>query len=344
MRLTEVAALLSCGIEGDGSTEIVGVETLERAGAGDLSFLANPKYFPEMKRTKASALIVGLDVPVSNKPLLRHSNPYLTFAKALEIFHRPPDPPRSIHPTAVVSTGAKLGKDLSIGAHAYIGENVMLGDRVVVGPNCTILDGAVIGDDSHLHAGCVLRERVRIGKRCIIQSNAVIGSDGFGYAKEESGCWYRILQSGTVVIEDDVDVGASSTIDRAALGETVVRRGTKIDNMVQVGHGCQIDSDALLCAQVGLAGSTRVGKGVILAGQVGAAGHLTIGDGAIATPQTGIANSVEAGAVVSGAPAIDHRLWLKTSASLSRLPEIQRTIRRLAIQIKALEAIVKTDP
>lgn len=341
MRLAEVAAALSCKLEGDGSTEIVGVSTLESAGEGDLSFLANPKYYQEMKRTKASALIVGPDVDFSGKPLLRHSNPYLTFARALDLFYRPPEPPRSIDPTAVVSPTAKLGKNLSIGAHSYVGDDVLLGDRVVVGPNCTVLDGALIGDDTSLHAGCVIRERVRIGRRCVIQSNAVIGADGFGYAREDNGSWYRILQSGTVVLEDDVDVGACSTIDRAALGETVIGRGTKIDNLVQIGHGCRIDADGLLCAQVGLAGSTRLGKRVILAGQVGVAGHLTIGDGAVATPQTGIANSIPEGAVVSGAPAIDHKLWLKTSAALARLPQIQKAVRRATSQIERIQEILK---
>lgn len=343
MRLSEVAAALSCQLEGDGSTEILGVATLELAREGDLSFLANPKYYQELKRTNASALIVGLDLVFPAKPLLRHANPYLTFARALELFYHPPKPARSIDPTAVMSPSARFGKELSIGAHSYVGCGVVLGDRVVVGPNCAILDGAVIGDDTSLHAGSVIRERVRIGRRCVIQSNAVIGSDGFGYAREDTGSWYRILQLGTVVIEDDVDVGACSTIDRGALADTVIARGTKIDNLVQVGHGCRIGADALLCAQVGLAGSTRVGTGVILAGQVGAAGHLTIGDGAVATPQTGIASSVREGAVVSGSPAIDHKLWLKTSAALERLPQIQKSLRRLTIQMNQLEKILKSN-
>ena len=341
MKLAEIADRLSCTLEGDGSINIVGVATLERAREGDLSFLTNSKYQSEAKRTNASALLVGNDYPAMNLALLRHENPYLAFAKAVEIFFRAPAISPSIHPTAWIADTAVIGENVYIGPLSYIGERVVLGDDVRIHARCTIQEGAHVGAGTLLHSGCVLREGVVVGRNCIIQNNAVVGSDGFGYAKQSNGEWYKIVQSGTVVVEDDVEIGACSTIDRATLDETLVQRGTKIDNQVHIGHGCSIGSDNLLCAQVGLAGSTKTGAGVVLTGQVGAAGHLTIGDGAIATPQTGIASSVDAGVIVSGAPAIDHRNWLKSSAAFSRLPEIQKTVRRLESRIAVLENMLK---
>jgi len=328
-------------LEGDGSIDIVGVATLERAGKGDLSFLTNSKYQGEAKRTSASALLVGNDYPAMSLALLRHENPYLAFAKAVEIFFSTPAIPPSIHPTAWIADTAVIGENVYIGPLSYIGERVVLGDDVRIHARCTIQEGARVGEGTLLHSGCVLREGVVVGRNCIIQNNAVVGSDGFGYAKESNGEWYKIIQSGTVIVEDDVEIGACSTIDRATLDETMIQRGTKIDNQVHIGHGCSIGIDNLLCAQVGLAGSTKTGAGVVLTGQVGAAGHLTIGDGAIATPQTGIASSVDAGLIVSGAPAIDHRNWLKSSAAFSRLPEIQKTVRKLESRIAVLENMLK---
>jgi len=328
-------------LEGDGSIEILGVATLEGAREGDLSFLTNSKYQKEVKHTKASAILVGQDFPPLNLALLRHENPYLAFAKAVEIFYSATPAQPTIHPTAWIADTAVIGKNVHIGPYACIGEHVRLGDEVRIDARCTIHERAEIGARTLIHSGCVVREKVVIGKNCVIQSNAVIGSDGFGYAKQTNGEWYRIIQAGTVIIEDNVEIGACTTIDRATLGETRIQKGTKIDNQVQVGHGCVIGPDNLLCAQVGLAGSTKTGTGVVLTGQVGAAGHLQIGDGAIATPQTGIASSVEAGKIVSGAPAIDHQNWLKSSAVFSKLPEIQKTVRRLETRVATLEKTLK---
>ena len=341
MKLAEVADRLSCKLEGDGSIDILGVATLERAREGDLSFLTNSKYQSEAKRTRASALLVGNDSPEMSLALLRHDNPYLAFAKAVEIFFDSPAMPPSIHPTAWIADTAIIGQNVHIGPLSYVGERAVLGNEVRIHARCTIHEGARVGEGSLLHSGCVVREGVVVGRNCIIQNNAVVGSDGFGYAKQSDGKWYKIIQTGSVIIEDDVEIGACSTIDRATLDETRVQRGTKIDNQVHIGHGCQIGTDNLLCAQVGLAGSTRTGTGVVLTGQVGAAGHLTIGDGAIVTPQTGIASSVAAGAIVSGAPAIDHKNWLKSSAAFSRLPDLQRTVRKLESRIDALESMLK---
>lgn len=341
MKLGEIANLLSCELEGDASIEILRVATLESAREGDLSFLTNSKYQNDAKQTRASAILVAQDCPPLSLALLRHENPYLAFAKAIEIFFSAPPVRPSIHPTAWIADTAVIGENVYIGPFTCIGEHVRVGDEVRIHANCSIHEDAHIGAGTLIHSGSVVRERVVIGKNCVIQNNAVIGSDGFGYAKQSNGEWYRIMQTGTVIIEDEVEIGACTTIDRAALGETRIQRGTKVDNQVQVGHGCVIGNDNLLCAQVGLAGSTKTGKGVVLTGQVGAAGHLTIGDGAIATPQTGIANSVEAGKIISGAPAIDHNNWLRSSVVFSRLPDLQKTVRKLEARVATLENALK---
>jgi UDP-3-O-[3-hydroxymyristoyl] glucosamine N-acyltransferase len=331
-------------LDGDGSIEILGVATLERAGAGDLSFLTNPKYQNHAKRTAASAILVGHDCPPMSLALLRHENPYLAFARAIEIFFPTAAVASSIHPTAWIADSATIGEDVYVGAFTFIGERVVLGNGVRIQSRCTVEEGAEIGDRTILHSGVVVRERVVVGRSCIIQANAVIGSDGFGYAKQSDDTWYRIVQTGTVIVEDEVEIGACSTIDRATLGETRIKSGTKVDNQVHIGHGCVIGDDNLICAQVGLAGSTKTGKGVVLTGQVGAAGHLEIGDGTIVTPQTGIASSVQAGVIISGSPAIDHKNWLRSSAVFAKLPDIQKRVRRLETRTAALEDALNALP
>ena len=343
MKLSEIADRLACKLEGDGSINISGIATLEAARSGDLSFLTNPKYSNEAKETSASAILVGPDCPSLGLALLRHDNPYLAFAKAVEIFFPAPEASPGIHPTSCIADSARVGRDVVIGAFSYVGDRAVIGDGVRLDPRVTVLDDARVGDRTIIHSGSIVRERVLIGRDCVIQSNAVIGSDGFGYAKQSNGAWYPIRQAGTVVVEDEVDVGSNSTIDRATLGETRIKRGTKIDNQVHIGHGCILGPDNLICAQVGLAGSTKTGSGVVLTGQVGAAGHLRIGDGTIATPQTGIASSVEGGLIISGAPAMDHRTWLKASVAFTKLPDLQKTVRRLESRIAVLESVLKSS-
>jgi UDP-3-O-[3-hydroxymyristoyl] glucosamine N-acyltransferase len=343
MKLGEIAQRLECQLEGDPGIDITGIATLEAAREGEISFLTNIRYYAEAKSTRASALIVGLECSGINKPLLKHHNPYLVFAKAIEILLPPPPVTPSIHPTAWISSSARLGQRVSIGAFSFIGEETALEDDVMIGAHCVIHQEVIVGEKTLIHSGCAIREKVSIGKRCVIQNNAVIGSDGFGFARSDDGTWHKIYQAGTVVVEDDVEIGAGSTIDRATLGETRIKSGTKIDNLVHIGHGCEVGRDTLLCAQVGLAGSTTVGNKVILAGQVGAAGHLTIGDGVTATAQSGIPGSIEPGRWVSGSPAMSHKDWLKSSALTPRLPEIQKTVKRLERRIEKLEKLVKAD-
>jgi UDP-3-O-[3-hydroxymyristoyl] glucosamine N-acyltransferase len=337
MKITEIADKLGSIIEGDKTLDISGISTLENAKEGEISFFVNQKYFSEAKTTRASAIIVGNDAPLLPKTLLRHANPYLAFAKTIEMFYPVESDPPSIHPTAWVSDSAVIGDKVSIGAFSYIGENVIIEKNVKIKAQCSIHSGAKIGENTLIHSGTVIRKGVIIGKRCIIQNNAVIGSDGFGYAKQDDGQWYKIIQTGTVIVEDDVEIGACTTIDRATLGETRIASGTKIDNLVQIGHGSTVGNHSLLCAQVGLAGTTKVGNYVVLAGQVGAGGHLTIGDGVIATAQTGIANSIAAGEYISGSPSMKHENWLKASASFSRLPLIHKRVRELEQRLIALE-------
>lgn len=326
MKLSEIAAQLSVRLDGL-DAEITGVAGIEEAGPGQLTFVANPKYAGAARTTRAAAVIVSEDFPALATATLRSSNPYLTFARAIELFYHPPRYPAGVHSTAVIDSSAKIGKHASIGPYVVIGEDVVIGDHCVLLPHVVIYRGAQIGANFFAHAHAVVREFCRLGDNIILQNGAVIGADGFGFAKDNAGAWHKIAQSGRAVLEDDVEVQANACVDRASIGESRVRRGAKVDNLVQVGHGSEVGENTLLCAQVGLAGSTVVGKNVILAGQVGVAGHCKIGDGAIATAQSGIPNDVDAGAVVSGYPAVDNKQWLRCVAVFNRLPELAKAVR-----------------
>jgi len=329
MKLAQIASKLAVRLaNGSPDTEITGVAGIEEAGPGQITFVANPKYSSAARSTQASAIIVAEDFPEVATPTLRSKNPYLTFARALELFYQPPVYPPGVHPTAVIDASAKIGKGAHIGPYVVVNEKVTIGKNAVLLAHVVIYRGAKIGDNFFAHAHAVVREHCQIGNDVILQNGAVIGADGFGFAKDDSGRWHKIVQSGPAIIGDEVEVQANACIDRASVGKTSVARGAKIDNLVQVGHGSQVGEDSLLCAQVGLAGSTEIGKNVILAGQVGVAGHCKVGDNAIATAQTGIPSDVEAGKVVSGYPAIDNKLWLRCSAVFSRLPEIAKAIRK----------------
>jgi UDP-3-O-[3-hydroxymyristoyl] glucosamine N-acyltransferase len=338
MKIEDLSTALNCEFIGDPETSITSVAPIETAGPGDLTFLSNRKYRRHLATTEASAIILENkeDAP-EGKAAIISSAPYLTFAEAMNMLFPAPAPERGIHPSAVVSPSASLGENVSIGPYSVIGDNVTIGKNVSILAHCVIYQDAKIGDEVLIHSHCVIREGCRLGDRVILQNNALIGGDGFGYAKRADNSWLKIRQAGVVIIEDDVEIGAGAVIDRATIGSTVIGRGTKIDNLVQIGHGSVVGRNTLLCAQVGLAGSTRVGNEVILSGQVGAAGHLEIGDRVIATAQTGIPNSVEAGKIISGYPAIDNRDWLKSSAIFAQLPRLQKEIRELKARLNKLE-------
>ncbi len=329
MRLGEVAQQLACKLEGPEDLEITGVAGMDDATPTDLTFLANPKYLRKLGTTRAAAVIVEPDVDAGGRPVLRAENAYLTFAKALELFFPVARPEPGVHPTAVIAPRAKLGRNPSIGPYVVIEDDVELGDDCVLKSFVMIYRGAKIGHRFFAHSHAVVRERVRIGDDVILQNGAILGSDGFGFAKQADGSYYKIVQTGSVVVEDGVEVQAHACIDRATVGETRLRRGAKVDNLVQVGHSCDVGENTLLCGQAGLAGSTRVGRNVILTGQVGAAGHLTIGDNVIATAQSGIPNDVEPNKIISGYPAIDNAQWIKCVAVFNRLPEIYAAFRKV---------------
>jgi UDP-3-O-[3-hydroxymyristoyl] glucosamine N-acyltransferase len=330
MTLGELAAHLQADLHpAEGQTlaaaaaiAIAGVAAIETAGPATLTFVANPKYTALARSTRAAALIVEPAFPAISTPTLRIANPYLAWSKAVALFHPSPTYAPGIHPTAVIATTATLGARAHVGAYVVIGDHCTLGDDAVLLPHAVLYDHVTVGDHFLAHAHAIVREGCTLGDGVTLQNGAIIGSDGFGFAKENSGRWTKIVQSGPAILEDRVEVQANACVDRASIGETRIRAGTKIDNLVQVGHGSTVGENTLLCAQVGLAGSTIVGKNVILAGQVGVAGHLTIGDGAIATAQTGIPSDVAPGATVSGYPAMDNRDWLRMVAALKRVPEL----------------------
>jgi UDP-3-O-[3-hydroxymyristoyl] glucosamine N-acyltransferase len=336
MKLGELAALLGCKLEGDKNVEVRGVAGIESAQAGEVTFLSNPKYSRELTKTLASAVFLNEKAAVKRAPglpplaALRSQNPYFDFARAIELFSSPAAYPPGIHPTAVVAKSAKIGEGAHIGPHCFVDEGVEIGRRAVLHSLVTIYRNTRIGEDFLAHSQTVVREGCTIGNRVILQNGVVVGGDGFGFAKRADGRWHKIMQNAPVIIEDDVEIQANSCIDRATVGETRIRRGAKIDDLVLVGHACEVGEDAILCGQVGLAGSTRVGNRCILAGQVGSAGHLDIGDGATVTSQSGVPSDIPPGALYSGYPAMENKLWLKAMAALKNLPKMQKTVRRLA--------------
>jgi UDP-3-O-[3-hydroxymyristoyl] glucosamine N-acyltransferase len=325
--LAELADRLNATLHGNPSAKITRVAGIEDAAPGDLAFVANPKYASLARTTQATAVLVEPDFPEIPAATLRLKNPYLAFARAIELFYQPPAYAPGIHPTAAIAPTARIGANAHIGAYAVIGDHVILGDNAIILPHVVLYPYVHAGNNLFAHAHAIVREHCHLGDNIVLQNGAVIGADGFGFARQSDGSWYKILQSGPAIIEDNVEIQANACVDRASIGETRVHAGAKVDNLVQVGHGSTVGANTLLCAQVGLAGSTVIGKNVILAGQVGVAGHCTIGDGAIATAQSGIPSDVAPGKVVSGYPAIDNRQWLRSMALFNRLPELLRDIK-----------------
>ena len=337
MKLSELAALTGARIEGTtDDIEITGAAGLDEAAAGHVTFLANPRYTPRVSSTRASAVYLSEEAVTDREiAILRVKDPYLAYTRALRIFYPEPAFQPFIHPSAVIDPSAQLPQGLvAVGANSVIGRNVIIGERVTIHPNVTIYDDVRIGMDSVIHSGVAVRERTVIGERVVIHNNSVIGCDGFGYAKDEERRWLKIPQAGRVVLDDDVEIGAGTTIDRASVGESRIGRGSKIDNLVQIGHSCTVGEDTLLCAQVGLAGSSHIGNRVILAGQAGVAGHLTIGDDVVLTAKSATSHDIPAGKVISGIPAFDNRDWLRSTAAFRRLGDIQRTVRDLERRMK----------
>ncbi len=335
--LRELAECVQGAVVGDDSLVISGVAGIEDAGPGQLTFLANPKYRAKLHDTKASAVIVALDVEAPGMTILQAQNPYLAFARIVTLFSEKKHPPVGIHKTCVIGDQTTIGDECALGAHVTLGSQVTIGERTILYPGVVVGDGVSIGADCILYPNVSILQDVCLGNRVIINAGAVIGSEGFGFAPD-GDTTYKIAQIGTVVIEDDVEIGANVTIDRAALGQTLIQRGVKIDNLVQIAHNVVIGENSIIVAQVGISGSAKVGKHVILAGQVGLVGHIQLGDHVVVGAQSGVTKSVPEKTMLSGSPAVDHRLWRKSQVSLLKLPDTLKTIKALELRVRELEA------
>jgi UDP-3-O-[3-hydroxymyristoyl] glucosamine N-acyltransferase len=335
--LAQLAAILGGVLEGPGDRVVSGIKGIEEAGPADVAFLANPRYAKALPGCRAGVVLVKPEQKVpEGLAVIRVADPYLAYAKILTHATAKPYVPLGVHPRAVVEDGASLGADVSIHARAYVGVGAKIGDRVVLHPGVYVGPGAAVDDDSVLHPNVTLYHGCLIGKRCIVHAGTVIGADGYGFVPDGER-HFKIPQIGIVQIDDDVELGANNTIDRAATGRTWIHSGVKTDNMVHVAHNCVVGEHSLLVAQVGISGSTKLGRRVVLGGQAGVSGHITIGDGAMVGSQSGVAHSIEPGQIVSGTPTMPHRLWLRTSQLIRRLPE-------LFDRVKALEGAGQSDP
>lgn len=333
MKLGELANRLGAELRGDAEVEVSGVKGIEEAGPTEITFVANPRYVGLARTTRAAAVLVDPDFQEISTTTLRIKNPYYAFCRALGIFYQPPTYPPGIHPTAVVHPTAEIGEHAHIGAYVVVGPNVRLGSHATLLPHVVLYPGVQAGSHFFAHAHAVVRENCQLGDHVTLENGAIIGSDGFGFAKDEHGHWQKIPQSGPALLGSHIDVQANACIDRATVGATQIGDGSKIDNLVQVGHGSRIGKDTLLCAQTGLAGSSVIGNSVILAGQVGIAGHCEVGDNVILTAQSAVSHDVPAGKMISGSPGFDNRTWLRATAIFQRLPEMLRRLDRLEKQV-----------
>jgi UDP-3-O-[3-hydroxymyristoyl] glucosamine N-acyltransferase len=338
MKLSDLAGALGCSLHGNGDIEITGVAGMDQAGPDQITFLANPKYAPKVKNTRAAAILVSSPLPDLPIATLISANPYLDFARALALFYQPPQPAAGVHPLAFVDPTAAVGENASIGPFAVLGARVKLGRNAVLHPHAVIYEGAEIGDDFLAHSHSTVREFCKIGDRVILQNGVVVGGDGYGFAKRKDGSHQKIVQSGITVLEDDVEIQTLSSVDRATMGETRVKRGAKIDSLVQIGHASVVGEDNIICAQTGLAGSSVLERNVLLAGQVGVSGHLTIHDDVIVYAQSGIGGDIPAGSIMSGSPAFNNKDWLRAVTAFQKLPDLLKTVRQLEKRVKELES------
>jgi UDP-3-O-[3-hydroxymyristoyl] glucosamine N-acyltransferase len=329
MKLGELARQLGAELRGDEELEVTGVRGIEEAGPTEVTFVANPKYGGLARKTKAAAVLVEPEFPEIEAATLRIKNPYYAFSRALGLFYQPPGYPLGVHPTAVIDPSAQIGEGAHIGAYVVVGANVRLGPRATLLPHVVLYSGVQAGSHFFAHAHAVVREGCVLGDHVTLENGAVVGADGFGFAKNDLGQWEKIPQSGPVRLGNRVDVQANACIDRATVGATEIGDGSKVDNLVQVGHGSRVGKDSLICAQTGLAGSSVIGNNVILAGQAGVAGHCSLGDGVILTAQSAVSHDIPAGKMISGSPGFDNRVWLRAVAIFQRLPEVLKRLDRV---------------
>ena len=343
MKLGELAERLGAELRGHPDVEVTGVKGIEEAGPSEITFVANPKYAGLARKTKAAAVLVEPEFPEIETATLRLKNPYHAFSRALGMFYQPPAYPLGVHPTAVVDPTAEIGDGAHIGAYVVIGPNVKLGPGATLLPHVVLYPGVKAGKKLFAHAHSVVREHCELGDDVTLENGAIVGADGFGFSKNDKGHWEKIPQSGPVKLGNRVDVQANACVDRATVGATEIGDGSKIDNLVQIGHGSRVGTDTLICAQTGLAGSSVIGNNVILAGQTGVAGHCAVGDGVILTAQSAVSHDVPAGKMISGSPGFDNRVWLRAVAIFQRLPELLKRLDRLEKRIAADEGSQKTE-
>ncbi len=329
MRLADLAESLGRPVEGAGQTPVRGAAPVEEAGPEEVTYVASARYTAQLAASRAGAVILPSGLDAGGRPAIRSPHPRLDFARAVALLHPVERPAAGVDPGARVAPDAAVDPAASVGAGAVVGARSRIGPRSVVHAGAFLYADVEVGADCEIHAGCVLREGTRVGDRVLLQPGVVIGGDGFGYQPDERGAWVRIPHRGRVVLEDDVEIGANSTVDRATFGETRIARGVKIDNLVMIAHNCDVGEDALIVAQSGLAGSAKVGRRAILMAKTGVADHRTIGDGAFTGASAGVARDVPAGARVWGTPALDEHVWRRMVAVLPRLPELLRRLRRL---------------
>jgi UDP-3-O-[3-hydroxymyristoyl] glucosamine N-acyltransferase len=329
MKLGELATRLGAELRGDAELEVTGVKGIEEAGPTEVTFVANPRYASLARKTQAAAVLVEPGFQEISAATLRLNNPYLAFSRALALFYQPPAYPPSIHSTAVIDSSAKIGEGAHIGAYVVVGPGVRLGAHATLLPHVVLYTGVQAGDYLFAHAHAVVRENCVLGDHVTLENGAIVGADGFGFAKNEQGHWEKIPQSGPVRLGNRVDVQANACIDRATVGATEIGDGSKVDNLVQIGHGSKVGENTLVCAQTGLAGSSVIGNNVILAGQTGIAGHCTVGDGVILTAQSAVSHDVPPGKMISGSPGFDNRVWLRAVTIFQRLPELLKRLDRV---------------
>ncbi len=329
MKLGELASRLGAELRGDAELEVSGVERIEEAGPSQVTFVANPRYTGLARTTLAAAVIVEPEFQEIAAATLRINNPYLAFSRALSFFYQPPVYAPGIHPTAAIDPTAQVGEGAHIGAYVVVGPGVRLGAHATLLPHVVLYPGVQAGSHLFAHAHAVVRENCTLGDHVTLENGAIVGADGFGFAKNDEGHWEKIPQSGPVRLGNRVDVQANACIDRATVGATEIGDGTKVDNLVQVGHGSRVGKNTLICAQAGLAGSSVVGNNAILAGQAGVAGHCTLGDGVILTAQSAVSHDIPAGKMISGSPGFDNRIWLRAVTIFQRLPEILKRLDRV---------------
>ncbi|MFN5857475.1 MAG: UDP-3-O-(3-hydroxymyristoyl)glucosamine N-acyltransferase [Pseudanabaenaceae cyanobacterium] len=338
IKLSELADLLpDCQLDAQGQDPLIdSVAAIDQATTGAISFVNAAKFVKYLATTAASAVVIDPQTPCA-LPCLRTTNPRLLFAKILEIFEQKPILAGGIHPTVIIGEGGSIGANVNIGAGVVIGDRVRLGDGVQIFPNTTIYEDVTIGNHTIIHSNCVLREGTQVGQYCLLHPSVVLGADGFGFEPQRDGTWYKMPQTGYVVLEDHVELGCLTAVDRPAVGITLISRGCKFDNQVQIGHGVKVGPHTVIAAQSGLAGGAVLGHHVVLAGQVGVAGHISVGDGTVVGPKSGVPKSLDAGVTVMGYPPVPEKTWKRIAIAERQLPELLHTVRKLTARIEQLE-------